>query len=189
MRQMTLRRTLRRLGTLLLVPVVLVIMAAEWISARAFTLFHSLVVFLRLKRFEDLLRRTPVWVSLPLFFLLCASWVPAKIYLLSLLLSGEYVKNVIFALLFKVFWFGGMNYLIRLFGEQYLSISVIARAYEKYLAAKVYVTGLSWYRKISGVKRVLFARVRQQLNLWKARFRGGKLRKLLFIARSRSSDE
>ena len=189
MGKLTPRPALRRIGTLLLVPVVLLVMAVEWASVQAFALFHFLIVFLRLKRLEDLLRRTPVWVSLPLFLLLCASWVPAKIYLLSLLLAGEYVKNVIFALLFKVFWFGGMNYLIRLFGEQYLAIPLVARLYEKYIAAKVYVTGLPWYRRIAGMKRALFARVRQSIDRFKARFRGGKLRKLLFIARSRSPNE
>ena len=54
MRPFTFRRSMRRLGTLLLVPVVLGIMLVEWLSAKAFAVFHSLVVFLRLKRVEDL---------------------------------------------------------------------------------------------------------------------------------------
>lgn len=185
MSSFSLRRFVRRLGTLLLVSLVLVIMLVEWLSGHAYAAFHWLVAVLRLARIEEALKKVPVWASLIIFTLLLLTWVPAKFYVFQLLREKEFVKLLIFEVLFKVLWFGAVNYLLRLFGEQYLRVPFIARWYGKYLLAKAYLTEQAWHKRIVAVKRLLVAKVRSYYTVIRERFRGGKMRRLLHRIRSR----
>lgn len=181
------RRKIRRFAIMLLVPVVLLFMFVGWCSEQGYAVFHKLVVLLRLSKLEDALRKIPIWISLPVFGILLFTWVPAKLYLLKLFLAKKYFQDFFLGLVFKVFWFGSVNYLLRLYKDQFLELRMVAFLYDKYTGAKTYVLELPWVNSAIATKRLLFTLLRLRYRTFKERHAGGKISRFMRFIRSRLS--
>ena len=120
----------------MMVPVVLIGMTLGWVSDRAQDIAHRLAHVLGLERFEDWFRRQHIWLPATIILFLCVIFLFFKKYEIGLLFHGHILKAVVFGLIFKVLWFGVMNYIIRIYAVRFLEIAWIARSYEYYKAKR-----------------------------------------------------
>lgn len=151
-----LRKFLRRIGILLMVVFVLCSSVLGWVLERASDAVHFLVRILGLSRVEDWLRRQHVWIAFVIMAVMVAIFVAFKSFELHLLVQKQFIRAFSYGLLFKVVWFSIVNYLLHMFGEQFLTFRVIRWGYEKYVWMRALVRGYlersAIYRKARQIK-------------------------------------
>ena len=166
-----LRKLLRRIGILLMVVFVLASSVLGWVLERASDAVHFLVRILGLSRVEDWLRRQHVWVAFAIMGVMVAIFVLFKSYELGLLVQKQFVRAFSYGLVFKVLWFGVVNYLLHMFGEQFLAFRIIRFGYDHYVRMRAlvreYLERSAIYRKARQIKaRILaFAKKRSILHV------------------------
>ncbi len=154
-------RVARRSGIILLVPIVILTSAAGWLLNGASALFHALVVFFGLRRVEDWLKRAPIWVPFVFVIAMVGLSLWFKIYELHLIAHKHFIEAISLGLLFKVLYFGTMNYILHLFGAQFLSIRWIAWCYGHYASLRkrmlAWLHDVAVYRGAVAIKRRVVA--------------------------------
>ena len=168
----SLRRFVRRSAVVLMVGVVLIGIALEWVLDTLNDVTKALIRVLGLKRVEDWMRKQALWFPLTLIALMCVGFVFFKIYELHLLMDKQIGLMLTLGLIFKVVYGTMINYLLHLYREQLLSISWIAKWYGRYARLRALITAYIkrqiWYERAVLVR----ARIIALFKKFKALFKG-----------------
>ena len=167
------RKLLRRIGLLLMVAFVLITSFLGWVSDKASGVVHAVIAHLGLVRVEDWLKRRSVWFAFSVVAVMLVGFLAFKSFQIQLLLDKHFVRALTYGLIFKVVYLGTLNYLLHIFGDQFLEIRWIWWCFEHYRALR---------RKVNiYLKRSALYRFAQR---WKERIRAlTRRRSLLGIAR------
>ncbi len=136
----------------LIIALIVVIVAVEWVLEPLTQLVHRFIVFVGLRRLEDWLRGQPLWfAAIPIAFA-GGIFLFFEFYQYVVLAQGHYLLFLLFHVL-KWTAVPVLNYVLGLYHTQLLAVFWIRRGYAWYRWNRRWFNRQVWVKRVLAVKK------------------------------------